>query len=236
MKSKTWKKYTFEFLSIFIAVISAFALNNWNDNRRDNNAESKILTEILNGLEKDYRDVGLNINGHKRGIESCKFWRKVFTGEKVDLDSDTISLKKHYFLLTRDFISIQNTSGYEALKSRGFELIKNDSLRKNIISLYEFDYQMLKKLEEEYSELQFHDSYFKDINTIIASKLKYDSKGDISSMDLPLKLKESEENLMLSYLGKIQFNRNYILKLYDDVEKKIVKLNNDIKKELNHKL
>ncbi len=37
------KKYTFEFLSIFIAVISAFGLNNWNDHRRDRVAELKIM-------------------------------------------------------------------------------------------------------------------------------------------------------------------------------------------------
>ena len=50
-RKRTYKlvKYTFEFLSIFIAVISAFALNNWNDNRRDRLAENKILTEIYNG-------------------------------------------------------------------------------------------------------------------------------------------------------------------------------------------
>ena len=41
-----WKKHGFEFLSIFIAVISAFALNNWNDNRNADKSESKILIEI----------------------------------------------------------------------------------------------------------------------------------------------------------------------------------------------
>jgi hypothetical protein len=34
-KTFSWKKYVFETLSIFIAVVSAFALNNWNLNRRD---------------------------------------------------------------------------------------------------------------------------------------------------------------------------------------------------------
>jgi len=35
MKKKNWSVYAFEFLSIFIAIISAFALSNWNDNRND---------------------------------------------------------------------------------------------------------------------------------------------------------------------------------------------------------
>ena len=49
--STNWKEYGFEFLSIFIAVLAAFALNNWNENRRDKHTEHKILTEISNGLE-----------------------------------------------------------------------------------------------------------------------------------------------------------------------------------------
>ena len=53
MKKRNWKKYGFEFLSIFIAVTSAFALNNWNDNRQNQISEEKILKEIKNGIELD---------------------------------------------------------------------------------------------------------------------------------------------------------------------------------------
>ena len=63
-----WKKLGLEFLSIFIAVISAFALNNWNENRRDNEAANKILAEISNGLKKDIDDVRINKKGHEDGI------------------------------------------------------------------------------------------------------------------------------------------------------------------------
>ena len=58
---KSWKRYGFEFLSIFVAVISAFALNNWNENRKGRDAEDKILAEIYNGLRKDLSDIDMNI-------------------------------------------------------------------------------------------------------------------------------------------------------------------------------
>jgi hypothetical protein len=222
------KNYTFEFLSIFVAVISAFALNNWNDNQRDREAESKILSEIYNGLEKDLHDVHLNTLGHEQGIRSCQYWRKVVDNEDPEPDS----LINHYFSLCRDFVSIQNTSGYEALKSRGFELIKNDSLRTNIISLYEFDYQTLEKLEEEYDEIQFHQSYFKELNAIIAPHLEYDSIRNISGINLPMNLSEDEKKVFISYLWKISVNRKFILQVYRDVEDRIKALRMDIENEL----
>ncbi len=228
MKKRNWKKYTFEFLSIFIAVISAFALNNWNDNRRENKAESKILSEILNGLEKDIDDVKLNVLGHEEGIKACKFWRNIFTDKSPNLDT----LQQYYFVLTRDFVSIQNTSGYETLKSKGLELIKNDSLRTKIISLYEYDYKTLMKLEEEYNELQFQKNYFHEINKLIAPKFQYDLKGNISGLEMPLNINKTERNILLSYLWKIQVNRKFILQYYSQVDEKINTLREEIEKEL----
>lgn len=228
MKNLNWKKFTFEFLSIFFAVISAFVLNNWNDNRRDHRSESKILMEISNGLDKDLNDISSNLVGHKHGIEACQFWRDLFTDGKPDFDT----LTQYYYTLTRDFISIQNTSGYETLKSKGFELIENDSLRTKIISLYEYDYQILRKLEEEYSELQLHDNYFNEINRFIAPNFQFDSIGNINGLELPIKLSKSDRNILLSYLWKIQFNREFILKYYTLVEEKIKLLKKEIEKEL----
>lgn len=230
MKSNksNWRKYTLEFLSIFIAVTSAFALNNWNDNRRAKNAESKILTEILNGLEKDKADVDINLEGHKQGLQACKFWRNVVAGQSPNTDT----LIPYYLALARDFTSIQNTSGYETLKSRGFELIKNDALREKIISLYEYDYQTLRKIEEEYYELQFQENYFSAINTALAPSFIFDDKGRITGIELPVELSKSERNILLSYLWKIRVNREFAMRFYNAVEIKINSLQEEIKVEL----
>jgi hypothetical protein len=229
LKKRNWTKYAFEFLSIFIAVISAFALNNWNETNRDNKAESKILSEILNGLEKDIDDVKLNVIGHEQGLKACNYWKAILNDKNPNLDT----LQQYYFLLTRDFVSIQNTSGYETLKSRGLELIRNDSLRMQIISLYEYDYKTLMKLEEEYHELQFQENYFYEINKLIAPKFQYNSNGDISGLEMPLDINKSERNILLSYIWKIQLNRNFILQFYNQVDEKIDNLKAGIKKELN---
>lgn len=111
-------------------------------------------------------------------------------------------------------------------------MIKNDSLRTKIISLYEYDYKTLMKLEEGYNELQFQENYFYEINRLIAPKFEYNVKGDISGIELPLELDKSERNILMSYLWKIQINREFILQYYGEVEKKITHLSTEIEKEL----
>lgn len=226
-KKRRWKKYAYEFLSIFIAVISAFALNNWNDNRKDNQAEEKILEEILHGLEKDIEDVQLNVKGHEFGLKANVFWRRVISNKATNMDT----LQAFYFNSFRDFISIQNTSGYENLKSRGLELIKNDSLRTDIISLYEYDFNTLRTLEEDYAEMQFHNSYFKEINDYIAPNLQFDSQGKIIGLKQPLRLSEADKNTFFSYLWKIDANRNFILSFYGQIETNINELKEKIEEE-----
>jgi hypothetical protein len=222
------KKYIFEFLSIFIAVIAAFALDNWNDNRNNRHAESKILSEIINGLDKDLFDVQLNIEGHKRGVNATAFFRNLIAKKPIATDS----LMFHYFHLTRDFVSIQNTSGYETLQSRGLELIQNDSLRTDIISLYEYAYKTLRKLEEEYYEMQFHENYFKEINASLAQNFQFNEDKQIVGIRTPLQLDAQQEKLLLLYLYRIESNRNFILVYYTEIEKTIKALREEIEEEL----
>ena len=214
---KNLKKYGFEFLCIFIAVVSAFALSNWNIERKMRLAEDKILLEISDGLEKDLKDVQLNIYGHKRGIRACTFWRKVLTNQEVEIDS----LDDNYLFLTRDFVAIQNVSGYETLKSKGLEIIEDDSLRSEIIGLYEYSYVTLRKLEEEHAELQFHTSYFRELNDVIAPHFTFAETGQITGFEGEVEIPEEQRNILLSYLWRIQVNRSFVLYYYKQVEGKI---------------
>lgn len=227
-KSKNWSKFLIEFISVFIAVVFAFALNNWNDNRRDNNTEKKILSEISNGLKKDLDDIKLNISGHKEGVNACKYWRRIINNNEFSQDS----LLTYYLSLTRDFISIQNRAGYETLKSKGLELIKNDSLRLEIISLYEYDYETLMKLEETYGEMQFQNNYYKELNSIISPYFIFDKSGNINNIKLPIDLNKINKNTFMTYLWKIEVNRNFILLYYSELEEKTKKLISNIKTEL----
>ncbi len=212
-----YRRFTFEFLSIFIAVISAFALNNWNEDRRDRNAEQKILSEIRNGLEQDKLDIELNMYGHKIGLAACEFWRKVIQNEPVLLDSTAYKLLD----LTRDFIAIQNRAGYESLKSKGLEIITNDTLRLDIIAIYEYDFATLKNLEEQYEELQFQRNYFRDFKEILGPSFKWNERGQLIGIQTPVNLTPEEKSVLMLNLWKIRANRTFALSYYQEVSSKI---------------
>ncbi len=125
-----------EIVLVVIGILIALQINNWNENRKEINIEKKILVEISKGLKQDLIDIKSNMSAHTAGLQACKYYRKIFINKKVQPDS----INYYFSYLTRGYISIQNRSGYESLKSRGLELIKEDSLRSDIIKLYEQDY------------------------------------------------------------------------------------------------
>jgi hypothetical protein len=211
------RSYILEFASVFIAVIAAFALNNWNDNRKDQIAEDKILQEIRNGLLKDKEDIADNLAGHESGLRACDYWNRLLTGRAADKDSAAL----HFFTLTRDFVSIQNRAGYESLKSKGLETIKDDSLRVAIIGIYEYDYNVLIKLEEEYFEAQFYANYFAPFSEAIAPWYTFDEQGNMKGLSSDVVFSAQVNNELRMYLSKIKINRLFVMQFYREVDKRI---------------
>ncbi|MGX7688539.1 hypothetical protein [Flectobacillus sp. BAB-3569] len=222
------KKFGFEFLSIFIGVFAAFALDSWNETRKDKYVEIKILSEINNGLKQDVKDIMLNMEGHQQGIQAASYFQKVILNQPVSSDS----IRQYHFRLFRNFISIQNSSGYQTLKSKGLEIIENDSLRLQILSLYENDFNSIRKLEEDYSELQFHQVYYNKFNDYFSSNLILDAEGKLSGIRYPIILGQKEKNILLLDLWRIKRNRMFIISTCEDVIKKIKALQKNIEEEL----
>jgi len=92
----------------------------------------------------------------------------------------------------------------------------------------------LYKLEEKYAEIQFHTSYFKEINDVLAPSFSIDTLGNITGINTPFVLEESQRNKMLSYLLKIEFNRSFILQFYTQIKQKIVDVREQIDRELQN--
>ena len=224
----SWRSYAFEFLSIFIAVISAFALNNWNDNRRDRHSEEKILREIKNGLQLDLQDIKVNEWGHRYGIRCCQYFRDLIDNHPVNQDSLTFA----YTVLVRDFTSIMNLSGYESMKSKGLEIIQNDSIRLQIIALYDYYYQIIYKLEEEATEMQSFQNYFAPINEVLFPFMQFDEGGNLAHIQQPITISDKERKKLFSYLWRIQNNRKFKLMRYALIEEKIKSLLAAIDEEL----
>src|SRR5699024_11596755 len=96
-----------------------------------------------NGLNIDEKDFKGNIEAYNTSINGIKTFRNWIKGAAISQDS----IGLYYLVLFRNFSPIINKTGYESLKNANLKTIENDSLRTQIIEIYDYQYKLIYYLE-----------------------------------------------------------------------------------------
>ncbi len=230
LEKNNFKKYLIyaigEILIVMIGILIALTINNWNENRKISITEIAILKEMRINLRTDLEDVQWNIEYLNTKINANRIVLKSLN--TPDNYSDTLNL--YYANISFSFpIFSNNTSAFENLKSIGFNIIKNDSLRMKITDLYSNIYNYLSELEDNYYD-NFHAIVLLPIviSNIITDTLEISAK--------PINLSELAMNH--EFKEMIKANIEWILhqtNLYENIEEEIVTINNQIDSEIKRR-
>lgn len=154
MENKTGKYFKYaigEIVLVVIGILIALQINNWNINRIERRVEKEILNEILVNLKTDLQNIDETIEGNEKWKEHNKLVLEHLENKTPLTDS----LKYHYSRLYgyQRFQPIQ--VAYENLKSEGIGIIRNNTLRKKISELYEYQYFfMVEDIRTEIGRIQ----------------------------------------------------------------------------------
>jgi hypothetical protein len=137
-----------EVILIIVGILFALKINNWNEDRKDRQVELSILEEIHGNLQNDLRIFNRAINQLQDAEISCKSLLSI-------VENDLAFDESYGYYLT--YLSVfprfdSNTSGYQLLKTKGLELIRDNELRQAFTNLYEVRYQTILCMEAESKE------------------------------------------------------------------------------------
>jgi hypothetical protein len=172
-KTGKYLKYAIgEIILVVIGILIALQINNWNENRITSKEEIHILKALKIGLESDLADLEWN---QKRIQSSISSANKVIYSLENNLPYKD-SIPDYIGDMMFPVVFVKSTSAFETLKSKGINLIKNDALRSDIISVYDSGYSffiseesriVLDEAERALRELfptRFEESYVYDFN------------------------------------------------------------------------
>lgn len=231
-KKVNWKKYFFESLSVFLAVFAAFALNNWNLERRDNNAARDILKEVKNGIKNDILSIEQNKRGNIYAKKSCIYLRKLIENKVVNQDS----IAEYYNGVFSNFSFTPNKTGYDGLSSKGLDIITDDLLRVRITYYYSYYFDELTKLEEQNERMQAYKNYFFPINNLLVENMVFNETGKLIKIKQSIVLSELDKNKLRSYLWQIEGSRDQMINVYEILEKQMKLLDEHVTKSLKEKM
>jgi hypothetical protein len=212
---------TGEILLVVIGILIALQINNWNEERIFQDQEVKILKELLVNFRADSIDHTGNMDWYGNASNSAKIVVQSLESKKPWNDT----MRLHYGWIFMKGLANLNTSAYENLKTQGFDLISNDTIRNAITHLYTNQYDRLLKYEKEMSM----DQNGQVVLPVYLKRLRMDAWWDAMPLDYEALLDDLEFREVCRYKGiTMDFMKNHC----NDSRNAVIRLINLIEKEL----
>ena len=206
-----------EIILVVIGILIALQINNWNEIQKNRNEELKILKEMHNNLVSDLADCVWNID-KQRELKISNLSVLKHLDNQTPLND---SLNMHYGNLVYATTQRRNMAAYDHLKSRGIDLISNDSLRAHITKVYSERYYYIEKME-----LELDNPY--QLNTVIPElneKVKLDPE---STFGTPLNLNSLNQDD--GFKGMLRMN----IKIRETMRQRYSNLKIDMENLIEH--
>ncbi|RNC92088.1 MAG: hypothetical protein ED555_02980 [Allomuricauda sp.] len=151
-----------EIILVVIGILIALQINNWNEQRKAKTIEKEILIQFKEDLKGDIESIARVEHWMQKVIASSKIVVVQLKEKRAWNDSLAI-----HFDLWNDFDQLSlNSAAISNLRSRGVELITNQSLRNQIIRLYDQTYFYIQKSNDFFREDHVHITYKKYLEHI----------------------------------------------------------------------
>ncbi len=214
-----------EVIMVMVGVLLALWVQNWNDDRKDAIKEVKLLREMHRNLASDLRDCRYNIDANARFLRGNQAVLKQLSERTAFVDT----MRVHYGNIWGNTTLTTNLAAYDNLKSIGFNLVRNDSLRLLITALYSNRYRYLHdvemdadlKLQLEQGLPLIHENVV--VDTVWVSGRPVDAEALMDNTSFK------------GFLRTNIFIRGFMLGQYKSIEKRIVDLQAMIDKELEER-
>ncbi|NNF35170.1 MAG: hypothetical protein HKN68_13740 [Saprospiraceae bacterium] len=204
------RKYLFyaigEIFLVVVGILLALQINNWNQDRINKNTEKKLLEELVENLSVNAQRLEESVKGELKTASSIEIVVDVLENKKPHHDS------LNYHFGRADFAAdvVLTNTAFQAISSRGFEIIRSDDLRKAIIDLFDTEYgfliAMTIRLEDQFwpsSALPLFHKHFR-IKNMNKHNLK---NGDFDAIpvDYNALLRDDEYHNMIKHRGAFRY-------------------------------
>ncbi|MFC4723429.1 DUF6090 family protein [Geojedonia litorea] len=229
-KTGKYLKYAIgEIVLVVIGILIALSINNWNEQLKIQDTEISTLKELNSALEISKQNLISLVNNNKRW-QSYNYKIKDYLKNKKVYDSTLDICFGTYYWTGKAQLT---TAAYDQLKNDGLDLITNNTLRKELIYVFEDFFGQIKNEHEQWEK-----DYL--ANVIYPNHVKFFQKyfPDSPNEYFDEYAKPINYNALLNdtkFLNIISENislRNYSITFKEQLIVKIDSLNAQIKNEI----
>lgn len=160
---------------VVIGILIALQVDTWREEQKSKNYERSILTEIRNSLLQGIPDSEAIRERARSTREGAIRIAEYLNGSSLPEDSLHLLIERLRFRRIYNY----NSGPYESLKSAGIEKISNDSLRFELIALYDDLFPAADQLINEVLRERITDSEERYRGLFPPTGLDLDSQGNL---------------------------------------------------------
>jgi hypothetical protein len=217
-----------EIVLVVIGILIALQVNSWNEHRISHNLELKLLKDLHNDLETDLQNLSVKIKYDSLFATSND---SLFTCFKNNNLADGLKVRNIDGTLYNWFGIVNNTLffypqkyAYQNIINSGIDIIENETLRQDIMHLYDYSY----RVTGDYLQIQFNLQV--NTNDYLWNNLETKKGGFIKIPNDTTLIKQNQKFINFlsgmsgeywSALGFYRPNREAIISLIREVDKEI---------------
>lgn len=217
-----------EILLVVVGILIAVQIDSTYDSYQTKQLEIKYLKELRSNLIFDLSDIDFNIEFNQSRYNSNKIVLEHLRERHPYHDSLGFHLSNLLFS-TR---SVPNISAYESLKSKGLEIISNDTLRSEITKMYSVSYHNVIDFEHIDDHLhQYNVMWPAVMKTIEIGTLKVGVTHNGTAKPIDYEAMLDDVQFKNALASNLTF-RQVMLETYKDLNKSVATLITNIESEL----
>jgi hypothetical protein len=148
MKNQTGKYFKYaigEIILVLIGILLALSITDWNSERIEKQTEKTALYELKKGMLLDLDSLKSRLKTVTKSVSDLEYLQYLITKEDYAYHKGLDTL---FGVVWGMRILKPNSAFYEDLKASGLNLIKDDSIRFQIVHLFETNYGWLNWINE----------------------------------------------------------------------------------------
>lgn len=221
---RKWAEYLLEMIVIMFGILGAFMLNNWNEGKKERLQEIQLLTELHADLVETENNFVRNINSARQAIQSKNVIIDIIEQELPYSDSLQQHFKRFWYVNRPELIK----TTYSSIENWQISNLSNDSLRREIVSLFQSGEVYLELLKESQWDVHMAGHYQNLLGLLFDFRDIYNTKPFDYKLLLKSKDYAKKERVALGTLIIVTDGRESILQqvkqLKENVKMEITRL------------